>query len=892
MSQVFVARGDLRKFVCHAYLLPGNEDDGPGISAHWLRGHALADAFGPDGNLPGPVAVGERGRVWAVPTNVLGGAAVHLVNSGGLPDTPVEWYVDGLQEYLDVLAHNPPEAASPPRLRPLVGVPLMGTGRGGRKADRGRLMRRLLETLLDDTETRGLCDYVVVTRRGEDFAALQAERRALGRAGRNLWPDLDPRHLPHVSRLATEAKRGRLVLFLGAGVSMGAMLPSWQELLDDLARVAGFTDGERVNLKRLDNLDRARLIAAELRTRGRGTVGEQIAHRFARNRHALTHALLASLPVTEVATTNYDELFELAADGIDGRPAVLPYSPDPENDHWILKLHGTLAHPKEIVLTRDDYLAYGEERGALAGIVQGLLITKHMLFVGFSFSDDTFHRIVHDVRRAMRPREAEAESQPARPPFGTAFAFRDEPLRQRLWGDELYFSPLDGQGEAASDAAYQLELVLDRLLHEATDDARHLFDPAFTELLSEADRLLRARLLSLVNDLQPPAGRPVTAAWAELVALVERLGGRRDGLALDHADAEASGYIATVDWATDPDDPNVWRDEVTELLPAARKVSILEGGDLQVELPTRGRSVFDAARTALDRVEAATSETSFVAPELLTVSVEGDFGDADESDDEQTTGALILRSKRGVAITSLATWRAEAPPMGRTHWKEGRSAFESARAWLHGTAQADVESLLSVAPEMQGLRIVEAHPEHKTAFDDIPGGKRKHDVLLVGEAPSGRVACGVEAKADEPFDNRLGPYITYKLLATPTSRAPERVDRLTLAFFGRTPVDDPSLLELRYQLLTALAGTLADAKRLHTERAVLLIHEFVTAATRDFNHRRNAADLDAFVARLGLQRQVGGDEHGWITNAVTVPGNKHIPSDVPVHVAKLVTRLR
>ena len=36
---------------------------------------------------------------------------------------------------------------------------------------------------------------------------------------------------------------------------------------------------------------------------------------------------------------------------------------------------------------------YGYQREALSGIVQTLLITKHMLFVGFSLTDDAFNQV-------------------------------------------------------------------------------------------------------------------------------------------------------------------------------------------------------------------------------------------------------------------------------------------------------------------------------------------------------------------------------------------------------------------------------------------------------------------------------------------------------------------
>ena len=52
------------------------------------------------------------------------------------------------------------------------------------------------------------------------------------------------------------------------------------------------------------------------------------------------------------------------------------------------------------VFPHDDYLDYSAGRRALAGIVQSMLITRHMLFVGFSLRDDNFHQIAYDVRKA------------------------------------------------------------------------------------------------------------------------------------------------------------------------------------------------------------------------------------------------------------------------------------------------------------------------------------------------------------------------------------------------------------------------------------------------------------------------------------------------------------
>ena len=64
-------------------------------------------------------------------------------------------------------------------------------------------------------------------------------------------------------------------------------------------------------------------------------------------------------------------------------------------------MHGCLNHPEDIVLTREDYIQYNDRRQALAGIVQSFMITKHMLFVGFSLSDDNFFSIASTVKKAL-----------------------------------------------------------------------------------------------------------------------------------------------------------------------------------------------------------------------------------------------------------------------------------------------------------------------------------------------------------------------------------------------------------------------------------------------------------------------------------------------------------
>ena len=46
---------------------------------------------------------------------------------------------------------------------------------------------------------------------------------------------------------------------------------------------------------------------------------------------------------------------------------------------------------KDIVLTRQDYLRFNESRGCLASVVESIMLTSHLLFVGFRFAKSVFY---------------------------------------------------------------------------------------------------------------------------------------------------------------------------------------------------------------------------------------------------------------------------------------------------------------------------------------------------------------------------------------------------------------------------------------------------------------------------------------------------------------------
>lgn len=472
-GHVFVIRGDVTRIDCDAWLCP--TDRAMRIEEWW----GVSPTEQPEG-------WGHRLRAVAAPLRE--GPLPILTDVGGTVSEPAGWYREGVRAFLEV-AMGTISAPRHGRERPLLALPVVGTGKGGARDRRGEMTSAVIEELLAWTAD-GSADAVLVCQTDRALAAAQAVRRRLEheRGDRALW-DLDVGLVSESRRLARAARDGQLVLFLGAGIGSGAGLPGWGELLDQLAVDAGLADKLEALRDIPSPMDRAAIVGNHLDR----PVGEAVADRITgADRVSLAHAILAGLPVRESATTNYDRLFERACAEAGREIAVLPYQDARAGrDGWLLKMHGSVDHPEDIVLTRADYLSYGSERAALRGLVQALLITRHMLFVGFSLSDENFHQVVHDVRQAIRTRAGGPAGE-----FGTALMLFADPLAQELWRGDLRLVAT-GAADSEGAAARRLEIFLDHALAHATDNTPHLLDPTYEGLLGPEEESLAAALREL-----------------------------------------------------------------------------------------------------------------------------------------------------------------------------------------------------------------------------------------------------------------------------------------------------------------------------------------------------------------------------------------------------------
>lgn len=494
-GHVFIVNGDLTKIACDALLIP--TDGMVNITPSWrpfLEGLTYPDHFETRVMRALPARRREP-HVW------LGDLARYdIVDKTAVFEATIQEFVERATPEVQRLRADDRIYPWP---KPRLAVNVIGTGYGGAAHVKGELLTLLIKTL-ESLAAKHDVDLILVAYGDKPYAAAQRARRLMPAeapgSGWTFHPKASAGLPERAQELADAAITSHLVLFVGAGVSAGAGAPTWGTLLSGVAKTAGFGDESLALLAKKDPRDQATLIERRLQETGK-QLRTEVADVLGRTtRYSLQHGLLTSLPSSEAVTTNFDSLFEAAARTGDRNLAVLPQDPQSTDGQWLLKLHGTVDHPENIVLTRSDYLAMPRQYGALIGLVQGLLLMRHMMFVGYSLQDEDFQELMHEVRTAR------GDAGGGR---GTVLTLFHDDLERDIWAGDLDVVPVMSvtadDGVEVEVAARELEVFLDLVGHLATTSAAFFLDPTYSRL-SEDEKDLRETLQALSRstfDAQP-----------------------------------------------------------------------------------------------------------------------------------------------------------------------------------------------------------------------------------------------------------------------------------------------------------------------------------------------------------------------------------------------------
>lgn len=186
-------------------------------------------------------------------------------------------------------------------------------------------------------------------------------------------------------------------IFAGAGMSQPAGYVNWKELMREVAEDLDLN----VDLE-TDLIALAQYHVNEFD--GRGKINQILIEEFTKDvKVTANHEILSNLPITTYWTTNYDTLIEAALKNkgkiVDSKivPQNLAYTA-PKTDAIVYKMHGDKSLPHDAVLTKDDYEGYNLKRKLYSTALQGELVSKTFLFIGFSFDDPNLSYILSRIR--------------------------------------------------------------------------------------------------------------------------------------------------------------------------------------------------------------------------------------------------------------------------------------------------------------------------------------------------------------------------------------------------------------------------------------------------------------------------------------------------------------
>ena len=187
-------------------------------------------------------------------------------------------------------------------------------------------------------------------------------------------------------------------IFAGAGLSIQAGFVNWRNLLRGIAA--------ELNLDVDKENDLIAIAQYHYNEKGnnRHTLNQLLIEEFTRGTSVTTnHKILAALPIQTYWTTNYDRLIEKAIEEEGKTPDIKITQENlstniPKRDAVVYKMHGDVSLPDQAILTKDDYEGYNEKRLLYTTALQGDLVAKTFLFIGFSFDDPNLEYILSRIR--------------------------------------------------------------------------------------------------------------------------------------------------------------------------------------------------------------------------------------------------------------------------------------------------------------------------------------------------------------------------------------------------------------------------------------------------------------------------------------------------------------
>lgn len=208
---------------------------------------------------------------------------------------------------------------------------------------------------------------------------------------------MDNQQIANLLNIQRASRENRLVIFVGAGVSMNSSVPSWNQLTNRMKAELPNEFSEETDALKIAQIYKD--------SRGHKEYMDKVKDILLYNKAVPNplHKSILALNPCHIITTNYDDLIEqeLSKDFLQyhiiREDKDIPQMTYPNT---LVKMHGDYV-TDNIVLTEDDYYNYKENFPLTRAFVLSLFASKLILFVGFSFADLNLKFILNELKNIL-----------------------------------------------------------------------------------------------------------------------------------------------------------------------------------------------------------------------------------------------------------------------------------------------------------------------------------------------------------------------------------------------------------------------------------------------------------------------------------------------------------
>ncbi|MFT6071014.1 MAG: hypothetical protein ACJAT2_002863 [Bacteriovoracaceae bacterium] len=207
-----------------------------------------------------------------------------------------------------------------------------------------------------------------------------------------------------------------VILFVGSGVSRILGLPSWSDLMRDFASELEFD--EEIFMRQGSFLELAEYY--KIQKKSLSSLCKKLDNSWhedeAKSDNSEVHRLIVKIGFPIIYTTNYDRWIEIAHQRLGQKISVvkglldLQKRPSSEATQ-IIKYHGDLEKPDDIVLTETSYFERFNFENPLDIRFRSDSLTYKILFIGYSLSDINVRYLLFKLNKLQSDNDINSKNQ-------------------------------------------------------------------------------------------------------------------------------------------------------------------------------------------------------------------------------------------------------------------------------------------------------------------------------------------------------------------------------------------------------------------------------------------------------------------------------------------------